>query len=257
MTARRAPADRATADRATAGQATADRATAGRVSAGQAATGQATAEPPLRADAQRNRERILTAARELFREQGTAVALDDIARRAGVGAGTLYRRFPDRDALVRQVIIDGFEICLAAVETAHQELADPAGALDRLFRRVIEQRERLVLPLIGGPVVHDPRVQQLQHAIRDAVEDILTAGRAANAVRDDVTAEDLITAAAMACRPMPHLPGEVSAALAARHVAIYLHGLRPEGALPLPASAPTAKEVGRHVAMEGRNPKES
>ncbi|MEU2711552.1 helix-turn-helix domain-containing protein [Streptomyces sp. NPDC007205] len=84
------------------------------------------------------------------------MALDDIARRAGVGAGTLYRRFPDRGALIRQVIVDGFEICLAAVQAARQEPADPAGAVERLFRRVVERRERLVLPLIGGPVAHDP-----------------------------------------------------------------------------------------------------
>ncbi|MFJ9870119.1 TetR/AcrR family transcriptional regulator [Streptomyces sp. NPDC101165] len=216
-----------------------------------------TTEPPLRADAQRNRERILAAARELFREQGTAVALDDIARRAGVGAGTLYRRFPDRDALIRQVIIDGFEICLAAVEAARLESADPAVALDRLFRRVVEQRERLVLPLIGGPVVHDQRVQELQFAIRNNVEELLAAGQAAGVVRDDVTAEDLITAAAMACRPMPHLPGEVSAALAVRHVAVYLHGLRPEGAAPLPAAAPTPEGIGRYVAMDQRDSKEA
>ncbi|OLZ65583.1 TetR family transcriptional regulator [Streptomyces sp. IMTB 2501] len=209
-----------------------------------------TSEPPLRADARRNRERILAAACELFREQGTAVALDDIAHRAGVGAGTLYRRFPDRDALIRQVVIDGFGICLAAAESALEELSDPAGALDRLFRHVIEQRERLVLPLAGGPVLHDPRVQQLQHAILDALNDILAAGRAAGVLRDDITAEDLITAAAMACRPMPHLPRETGAALAARHIAIYLHGLRPEGAPPLPAPAPSPSDVGRHVALE-------
>ncbi|MFG3013960.1 TetR/AcrR family transcriptional regulator [Streptomyces cinerochromogenes] len=216
-----------------------------------------TPEPPLRADAQRNRERILAAARELFRERGTAVALDDIARRAGVGAGTLYRRFPDRDALIRQVMVDGFDICLSAVRAAHQELEDPAGALERLFRRVVEQRERLVLPLIGGPVVHDPRVQELQHAIRDGVEEILAAGRAAGVVRSDVTSEDLITAAAMACRPMPHLPAEVSAALAVRHVAVYLHGLRPEGAAPLPAVAPSPEAIGRHVAMHQRDSEEA
>ncbi|MFF0435145.1 TetR/AcrR family transcriptional regulator [Streptomyces sp. NPDC004327] len=209
-----------------------------------------TTEPPLRADAQRNREKILAAARALFREQGTAVALDDIARRAGVGPGTLYRRFPDRDALVRQVVVDGFEICLAAVEAARAEPADPTGALERLFRRVLEQRDRLVLPLLGGPVVRDPRVQELQHAIRDAVEDVLATARAAGAVRDDITPEDLITAAAMACRPMPHLPDEVTAALAARHVAVYLHGLRPEAARPLPAAPPAPDAIGRHVAMD-------
>ncbi|MGW3205674.1 TetR/AcrR family transcriptional regulator [Streptomyces sp. NPDC001135] len=216
-----------------------------------------TTEPPLRADAQRNRERILAAARELFRERGTAVALDDIARRAGVGPGTLYRRFPDRDALIRQVIVDGFEICLAAVQEARQELADPTSALERLFLRVVAQRERLVLPLIGGPVVHDPRVQELQHSIRSSVEEIIAAGRAAGVVRADVTAEDLITAAAMACRPMPHLPGEASAALAARHVAVYLHGLRPEGATPLPAAAPSPATLARYVAMEQSDPEEA
>ncbi|MGW2649766.1 TetR/AcrR family transcriptional regulator [Streptomyces sp. NPDC001393] len=216
-----------------------------------------TPEPPLRADAQRNRDRILAAARELFQERGTAVALDDIARRAGVGAGTLYRRFPDRDALIRQVIVDGFEICLAAVRAAQRELADPARALERLFGRVVEQRERLVLPLTGGPVLRDPQVQELQHAIRDGVEEILAAGRAAGVVRSDVTPEDLITAAAMACRPMPHLPGEVSAALAVRHVAVYLHGLRPEGAAPLPAISPSAESFGRHVAMHQRDAKQT
>ncbi|AEW94153.1 MULTISPECIES: TetR/AcrR family transcriptional regulator [Streptomycetaceae] len=211
-------------------------------------------EPPLRADARRNREKILAAACELFREHGTAVALDDIARRAGVGIGTLYRRFPDRDALIRQVVLDGFEICRAAVETARRELAapaaDPLQALERLFHRVLGERDRLVLPLIGGPLVRDPQVRELQHAVRDAVEDILAAGRAACALRDDVTSEDLIAAAAMACRPMPHLPGELGHALAARHLAVYLHGLRPEGARPLPAAPASHKAFGQRLAMD-------
>ncbi len=111
-----------------------------------------------------------------------------------------------------------------------------------------------MLPLIGGPVVRDPRVQELQLAIRDTVADILANARSAGIVRDDVTAEDLITAAAMACRPMPHLPDDVSAALAHRHVAVYLHGLRPEGARPLPAPAPAPGDFGRPVAMERPEP---
>ncbi|MFH8774199.1 hypothetical protein ACIF83_24895 [Streptomyces sp. NPDC085866] len=56
---------------------------------------------------------------------------------------------------------------------------------------------------------------------------------------------------------MPHLPREVGAALAVRHVAVYLHGLRPEGAAPLPAAAPTPEGIGRYVAMERRDPKET
>jgi AcrR family transcriptional regulator len=63
---------------------------------------------PLRADAARNLRRILTAAAEAFAEQGGDVAMEEIARRAGVGVGTLYRRFPDREALVVAVVRDSF-----------------------------------------------------------------------------------------------------------------------------------------------------
>ncbi|MGW0884748.1 TetR/AcrR family transcriptional regulator [Streptomyces sp. NPDC002671] len=215
-----------------------------------------TTEPPLRADAQRNRERILAAACELFRERGTAVPLDDIARRAGVGPGTLYRRFPDRDALIRQVMVDSFEICLSALTAARQEVTDPAQVLARFFRRIVEQRERLVLPMIGGPAVRDERVQELQYAILDAAEQLLADGRAAGVLRTDVTAEDLVIAAAMACRPMPHLPPEASAAFAARHLAVYLHGLRPEGAPALPEAAPSRNGITRRIVMTPDDPSE-
>lgn len=209
-----------------------------------------TTEPPLRADARRNREKILAAARELFREQGTAVPLEDVARLAGVGIGTLYRRFPDREALVRQVVVDGFEICLAAVEAARDELDDPVAALGRLFGRVVEQREHLVLPLIGGPLVPDGRIRELQRAIRAGLGEILEAGRNAKVLRADVTPEDLIAVAAMACRPMPHLPAGAGAALAARQLAVYLHGLRPEGALPLPGAPLSPGDFGSSLAMD-------
>ncbi|MCT9092994.1 TetR/AcrR family transcriptional regulator [Streptomyces sp. ASQP_92] len=199
----------------------------------------------LRADARRNREKILAAARDLFREQGTAVALDDIARRAEVGIGTLYRRFPDRDALITDVALEGFETGLAAVEAARAAGGGTVEVLAEMFRRVVAQRDRLVMPLIGGPVVRDPRVRELQRAILDALEEVLAEGRAEGVLRTDVTAFDLIGAAAMACRPMPHLPSGVAAALAARHVAVYLHGLRPEGALALPAMV----EVGEHLGL--------
>lgn len=198
----------------------------------------------LRADARRNREKILAAARELFREQGTAVALDDIARRAGVGIGTLYRRFPDRDALITDVALEGFETGLAAVEAARAAGGGAVAVLDEMFRRVVEQRDRLVMPLIGGPVVRDPRVRKLQRAILGALEEVLAEGRAEGVLRGDITPFDLVGAAAMTCRPMPHLPRETAGALAARHVAVYLHGLRPHGALALPDMVDPGEYLG-------------
>ncbi|MEV7415025.1 TetR family transcriptional regulator [Streptomyces sp. NPDC089919] len=200
----------------------------------------------LRADARRNREKILAAARELFRERGTAVAFDDIARRAGVGIGTLYRRFPDRESLIRDVTVEGFESGLAALDAARAAGGGPMAVLEEVFRRIVEQRDHLVMPLIGGPVLHDERVQELQRAIVDALAQVLEDGRAQGEVRADVGPFDLITAAAMVCRPMPHLPKEAAQALAARHTAVYLHGLRPAGARPLPP----AGDPSAHLAMD-------
>jgi len=76
---------------------------------------------PLRRDAERNRERILRAARDLFVEQGLSVGVDEIARRAGVGMGTLYRRFPNKDALVEETLVTAVarvrELAVAALES--------------------------------------------------------------------------------------------------------------------------------------------
>ncbi|MFD0638559.1 TetR/AcrR family transcriptional regulator [Catenulispora yoronensis] len=74
----------------------------------------------MRADAEDNRRALLDAAREVFVEEGTSVALDKIAKRAGVGIGTLYRRFPDRDALLRGVLVDLFESMTAAARAAEE-----------------------------------------------------------------------------------------------------------------------------------------
>ena len=75
----------------------------------------------LRADARRNQEQVLQAARDLFVERGIDCPLEEIARRAGVGIGTLYRRFGDRDALVRAVLVDALELSRASAEAALAE----------------------------------------------------------------------------------------------------------------------------------------
>src|SRR5215469_17367419 len=98
-----------------------------------AATEPAAREPrPLRADAERNRRRILRAAAEVFTERGLQATLDDVARRAGVGVGTVYRRFPDKESLVGQLFLNQIEALAGAAEKAC-EAADPwAGFLSYL-----------------------------------------------------------------------------------------------------------------------------
>ncbi|MFJ5680215.1 TetR/AcrR family transcriptional regulator [Streptomyces sp. NPDC093097] len=197
----------------------------------------------LRADAARNRDQILAAARTAFRESGTAVPLDEIARRAGVNIATLYRRFPDRDALISQVAVDGFTLVLdtarAAAKTAQ---TDPLAAVENFLQGLVDNRELLALPLIGGPRTNDPHALELQREIAVALEEILTAGRARKALRPDITAVDLITTVVLICRPLPHLPPQQATTLATRHLGVVLDGLRPECTRTLPP-APTHQEV--------------
>jgi Transcriptional regulator len=85
-------------------------------------------DPPLRADAQLNRERILAAAEDVFRERGAGASLDDVARRAGVGIGTLYRRFPTREDLLAASYSARF-LAFAEASRARAADLDPASAL--------------------------------------------------------------------------------------------------------------------------------
>src|SRR5437764_6370080 len=90
---------------------------------------------PKRADARRNYEKVLAAAREAFAEGGEATSLEEIARRAGVGIGTLYRHFPNRQALLEAVYVDEVEaVCRSAAEL---DEADPWEALNSWFERLI------------------------------------------------------------------------------------------------------------------------
>src|SRR6516165_7497408 len=91
---------------------------------------------PLRRDAERNRQRILRAAADVFTERGLQATLDDVAHRAGVGVGTVYRRFPDKEALVEALFAERLE---ALVGFAEQALADPDpwGGLVSFLERTV------------------------------------------------------------------------------------------------------------------------
>ena len=210
-----------------------------------AATPPPAGTPPLRADAARNRAQILAAARAAFRELGTAAPLDEIARRAEVNIATLYRRFPDRDALVRQVVVDGLNVLGEAVQRALEAArTDAFRALEQLLMDMVNEREKLILPLIGGPTTDDAEAADLQRENAVRIEEILSNARAQGTVRDDATAVDVIAASAMACRPMPYIPTEQAAAIATRHMRIFIDGLRPPTQVPpLLPEAPTPDQL--------------
>lgn len=92
-----------------------------------------TGRRPLRADAERNRRRILAAATEVFAERGLDATLDDIAEHAGVGVGTVYRRFPHKDTLIDTLFVERIEAVAAAARRA-LDVADPWEALVAFMR---------------------------------------------------------------------------------------------------------------------------
>jgi AcrR family transcriptional regulator len=155
-----------------------------------------TLDKPLRADARRNRERLLDAALALFVECGPDVALEAVAKRAGVGIGTLYRHFPTREALVESAYrSEVAHLCEAAEELLRERAPDDALAafMDRFVDYAATKRGMkpmlMAVAESGSDVFADAREQ-----IVGAVARLVDAGVAAGAIRSDVDAEDVLRA---------------------------------------------------------------
>src|SRR5689334_20514075 len=148
---------------------------------------------PKRADALRNYEKVLAAAREAFAEGGESTALEEIARRAGVGIGTLYRHFPSRQALLEALYVDEVEeVCRSAAEL---EEVDPWEALSRWFERFIgyiATKQALASELLNY-VERDAEVFKTSRAaLYQAGGPLLTRAQDAGVVRPDVEIGDVI-----------------------------------------------------------------
>jgi AcrR family transcriptional regulator len=185
----------------------------------------------LRADARRNVERLIEAAREAFATQGPSAPLDDIARAAGVGSGTLYRHFPNRTALMEAVYRANVErLCaegerLAATEPPAQALLDWL----RGFVTVVSEKRGLAAAL-----TEEGRTSELFaqcHTIINATgAQLVERAKAAGALRDDVAVGDVLKMAkafALAAETSPEGP-----ALAERLLVLSMDGLRPRTSAP-------------------------
>ena len=158
-------------------------------------------ETPLRSDAARNRERLLAAAAAAFAERGAEVPLEDIARSAGVGIGTLYRHFPTRDALVEVVYRHEVEVlCERADELLEQMPPDQAlAAWMQLFVRHVHTKKGM-LSVLKPMMANDSSLYAATKArTAECASRLLAAGVAAGTVRDDLEGADLIRAVGGIC----------------------------------------------------------
>ncbi|MFF5861013.1 TetR/AcrR family transcriptional regulator [Streptomyces sp. NPDC012751] len=219
---------------------------------------------PLRVDAQRNLEHVLRAAREVFGELGYGAPMEDVARRARVGVGTVYRRFPSKDVLVRRIAEEETARLTEQARTALGQEDEPWSALSRFLRTsVASGAGRLLPPQVlrvgsAGPADEDPagsvvlaegaRVPQQRAqsgggelrlvaagatavaddtgagALLDVVGQLVERARAAGTLRADVSVGDVLLVIATAAPSLPDAAQQ--AAASARLLDILLEGLR-------------------------------
>jgi AcrR family transcriptional regulator len=182
---------------------------------------------PLRADARRNRERVLAAARELFARQGPDVQMEDIAQRAGVGVGTLYRRFPTKEALLSAIVFERFQGFLEIAREC-REIADPLQALHTLMLRQCEQTEHDAGFQLAAMRFSDLKWDgsaELINELNDVTEEIIDRAVAAGVVRGDLRFGDLAMLLCGVASTMYFKPGVGPDWR--RHLAIVVDGLRP------------------------------
>ncbi len=156
-----------------------------------------TTRRPMRADARRNSEKLLAAARTAFTERGTDTSLEDIAQRAGVGIGTLYRHFPTRNDLVEALIRDEVDELIANGH-ALLDAADPGEALVTWLRAIVVHATTfrgLAGSLMAGLLDSDSQLANACHGMLAAGSELLRRAQDGGRVRRDITIEDLFTLA--------------------------------------------------------------
>ncbi|MEV5315422.1 MULTISPECIES: TetR/AcrR family transcriptional regulator [unclassified Streptomyces] len=211
---------------------------------------------PLRVDAQRNLEHVLRAAREVFGELGYGAPMEDVARRARVGVGTVYRRFPSKDVLVRRIAEEETSRLTDQARAALGQEDEPWSALSRFLRTsVASGAGRLLPPQVlrvgvaeeGDAEPEETRVPQQRTqpgggelrlvpeqpaaeddagaaALLDVVGQLVERARAAGELRADVSVSDVLLVIATAAPSLPD-PAQQAAA-SARLLDILLEGLR-------------------------------
>ncbi|MFD5033670.1 TetR/AcrR family transcriptional regulator [Streptomyces sp. NPDC058220] len=202
--------------------------------------------PRPRADALRNRERIVAAAREMFVEYGPEAPLDEIARRAGIGNATLYRHFPDRHALVHEVVISVMNRTAEQAEKVTVEEPDPFTALRRFVHAAADERIGALCPMLSGAFDHDrPDLDAQRSRLEGAIERLMERARQAGQLRTDVAVGDLMVALSQLTRPLPGTGCMNMDRFTHRHLQLFLDGLQAPARSELAGSAATLEDLRR------------
>jgi AcrR family transcriptional regulator len=210
---------------------------------------------PLRRDAERNRQRVLEAASEVFTERGLDVSLDEVARHAGVGVGTVYRRFGTKEDLVEALFMDRIEEVATLAEEA-AEAADPWSGLVCFMEQMTAMlagdrglRQMLMFATYGRDKVWYARQRNAPLVTR-----LVERAQAAGQLRSDLKQTD-IPFIVFVLTEVAQWARQVSPEIWRRYLALVLDGLRPEreGVTPLPVPALRPEEL--EMAMRQNAPR--
>ncbi len=178
----------------------------------------------LRADARRNRERILSSGRELFAREGPEAQMDEIAAHAGVGIGTVYRHFPTKEALLTEMVRVRFQE-FAAIATLAEDTVGPRDALEAVMRRSSEAVEGdmgFQLAMMGSNELEWEGIEEEKAVLAAVLTRIIERAISAGVVRDDFTFEDFGMVMCGITSTMYYKPGSADWR---RHLSIILDGV--------------------------------
>lgn len=219
--------------------------------------GECRGERPLRRDAERNRQRILAAAAEVFTQRGLDATLDDVARQAGVGVGTVYRRFPDKESLVAELFQDRIDAMVAVAEDACAA-PDPWRALVAFMEYAAASmagdlglRQMMMFATYGKD-----RVAYARERMRPVVGKLVERAQAAGALRPDFSTTDVPLIAFMLAAAAEYA-GPVQPDVWRRYLAVIIDGMRPsrDDVSELPVRALSPEEIEQSMrAHAGRPP---
>jgi AcrR family transcriptional regulator len=200
----------------------------------------------LRADAERNRRRLLDAAQELFRERGLDVGVAEIAQRAGVGRGTLFRNFPTKQDLIAAIVIDR----MAEATEYGRKLLDAPDAGEALFGFLEEvvgrqQLDRCLFEAVADAFLANQEIRAAHAEIVGGLEELLTRAKEAGAVRSDVGAMDVLMLVKGVCEAASAFAGS-DASIVPRQLDLVRAAISAGAAeRPLRGRAPTLEDIER------------
>jgi AcrR family transcriptional regulator len=200
----------------------------------------------LRADAERNRTRVLEAATALFRERGLDVGVAEIAQLAGVGRGTLFRNFPTKDDLIAAIVVER----MAEAAEGGRALLDAPDAGEALFEFLgelagLQQLDRALVEAVADTWLANPEIRAAHAEVVSVLDMLLTRAQAAGAVRDDVGAIDLLFMLKGVCEVASAL-AHVDDEIVARHLDLIRSAVGVNRSRrPLRGRSPTLEDIER------------